>query len=258
MPRSDSLRAGSAVRGLEDRETMFTGIVQGLGKVRRLVRRPGLSTISIELPVELLHALEIGASVAVDGVCLTAVAIDGNVVDLDEMGETLSLTTLVSLQVGDEVNIERSARDGAEIGGHPISGHVDDVAEVVGIETPANNHVITFTVPTEWMKYVFSKGYLALNGTSLTVASIDRARSRFTVWLIPETLRRTTFGRKVVGDRVNLEIERGTQVMVDTIRGFLEERLGKALPRLERVLGELGLDAAGSTDPRALLSQRRR
>jgi riboflavin synthase len=230
---------------------MFTGIVKGIGKVRGLVLRPGLSTISIELPADLVQALETGASVAIDGVCLTVVKTSGAIVEFDAMQETLCRTTLGVLQVGDGVNAERSARDGAEIGGHPISGHVDDLAEVVSVETPENNHVITFRVQPQWTKYIFPKGYLALNGTSLTVAAVDRDSSTFTVWFIPETLRLTTFGRKVVGDKVNFEIERNTQVIVDTVRGFLEERLGTLLPRLQQVLGELGLEAGQLAGPGA-------
>jgi riboflavin synthase len=175
----------------------------------------------------------------------------GAIVEFDAMQETLCRTTLGVLQVGDGVNAERSARDGAEIGGHPISGHVDDLAEVVSVETPENNHVITFRVQPQWTKYIFPKGYLALNGTSLTVAAVDRDSSTFTVWFIPETLRLTTFGRKVVGDKVNFEIERNTQVIVDTVRGFLEERLGTLLPRLQQVLGELGLEAGQLAGPGA-------
>jgi len=219
---------------------MFTGIVKGIGKVRERLLRPGLSTFSIELPADQAEALETGASIAIDGVCLTLVRANGAVVDFDVMQETLSRTTLGGLQIGDEVNVERSAREGAEIGGHPISGHVDDLAEIVAVETPENNHVITFQVPPQWMKYIFPKGYLALNGTSLTVAAVERDSSRFTVWFIPETLRRTTFGRKAVGDKVNFEIERNTQVIVDTVRSYLEEHLGTLLPRLRSLLGEPG------------------
>jgi riboflavin synthase len=167
----------------------------------------------------------------------------------DVMQETLTRTTLADLAVSDAVNIERAARDGAEIGGHPLSGHVDCVARICDIQTPENNRVLTLAVPSPWIRYVFAKGYIAVNGASLTVASVDRQNSTFSVWLIPETLRMTTFGTKGEGSRVNLEIERSTQVTVDTIRDFLEERLGPLLPRLEQFIEQLENDASLPSSP---------
>ncbi|MFL6549824.1 MAG: riboflavin synthase subunit alpha [Povalibacter sp.] len=212
---------------------MFTGIVQGLGRIADIKRVPGLITFTIALPEGAQQELQIGASVAVDGVCLTVTAIQGREAMFDVMQETLNRTTLGDLQVGHAVNIERSAREGAEIGGHIVSGHVDCVVRVAHVATPENNRVLTFEVPAPWIRYVFTKGFIALNGASLTVASVDRKQSTFSVWLIPETLRMTTFGEKGVGSRVNMEIERSTQITVDTIRDFLEERLGPLLPQLE-------------------------
>jgi riboflavin synthase len=155
------------------------------------------------------------------------------------MQETLTRTTLGDLRDGSAVNIERAAKDGAEIGGHPLSGHIDCVVTVADVQTPENNRVLTLEVPAPWIRYVFAKGYIALNGASLTVASVDKRGSTFTVWLIPETLRMTTFGEKAAGSRINMEIERSTQVTVDTIRDFLEERLGPLLPQLESMAEQL-------------------
>lgn len=223
---------------------MFTGIVKGLGRIESLSRLPGLATFDILLPAGGEKDLEIGASVAVDGVCLTVTAANGRRAQFDVMQETLARTTLGELTVGSTVNIERAARDGAEIGGHPLSGHIDVVASVADVQQPENNRVLTFAVPAPWIRYVFAKGYIGLNGASLTVASVDKQRSTFTVWLIPETLRMTTFGDKERGARINMEIERGTQVTVDTIRDFLEERLGPLLPQLESLVEKLGGAAA--------------
>jgi riboflavin synthase len=114
---------------------------------------------------------------------------------------------------------------------------------VASIEYPENNVVMTFLVPPPFIRYIFSKGYVGLNGTSLTVSNVDKGAGTFQVWFIPETLRLTTFGTKRVGDTVNLEIERGTQVTVDTIRDFLEERLGGLLPKFEAFLRSLGDEA---------------
>lgn len=218
---------------------MFTGIVKGPGRIAGVERRSGLVTFDIELPPGAEAGLEIGASVAVDGVCLTVTSTSGRNATFDVMQETLSRTTLGELQEGSAVNIERAAKDGAEIGGHPLSGHIDCVVRVAAIEQPENNRVLTLEVPQPWIRYVFAKGYIALNGASLTVASVDKRASTFTVWLIPETLRMTTFGEKQQGSSINMEIERSTQVTVDTIRDFLEERLGPLLPQLESLAEQL-------------------
>lgn len=200
---------------------MFTGIVQGSFPLLAVERKPGLHSFTIELPEPLLDDLVIGASVAVDGVCLTVTAIDQGKVYFDIMQQTLSLTTLGELDTGDIVNIERSARQGVEIGGHVISGHVDNTAEVVAIEQPENNKFITYRAPAEQMKYIFAKGFVSLNGCSLTVASVNREEHTLTVCYIPETLRVTTHGAKVIGDRINFEIDRQTQAIVDTVENVL-------------------------------------
>ncbi len=156
----------------------------------------------------------------------------------------LGLTTLGAVPQGGRLNVERAARDGAEIGGHPLSGHVDCVGRLLEVRQPENNHVMRIEVPASHRRYVFAKGYIAINGASLTVAEADRQAGWFEVWLIPETLRMTTFGDKVVGAALNIEIERGTQVVVDTVRDALHEKLGPLLPALESLLAARG----GSVD----------
>jgi riboflavin synthase len=224
---------------------MFTGIVQGVARVEQLTDRSGLRSIRLALPPAFGAGLAVGASVAVDGVCLTVTALHGDAAaDFDVMQQSLALTTLGTLGVGGRVDVERAARDGAEIGGHPLSGHVDFTARVVAIRRPENNHVLRLAVPAPWMRYVFAKGYIAVNGASLTVAEAEReggGAGWFEVWLIPETLRMTTFADKRVGDQVNIEIERATQVMVDTVRDAVAERLGPLLPALEAFARERGL-----------------
>lgn len=219
---------------------MFTGIVQGTATVRRLHPRPGLSTVELAFPAGFAAGLEIGASVAVDGVCLTVTALAGDdAASFDVMQQTLALTTLAALREGSRVNVERAARDGAEIGGHPLSGHVDFRATVQAVRRPENNHVLRLAVPAPWMRYVFAKGYIAVDGASLTVAEAGRAADGsgwFEVWLIPETLRMTTFGSKREGDAVNIEIERQTQIVVDTVERVLEQRLGPLMPALQALI----------------------
>jgi riboflavin synthase len=213
---------------------MFTGIVKGLGKVIKIERLPGLHRIDVELPEGAEHGVELGASIANDGVCLTVAHINGRVVRFDVMQETLNKTTIGSLKENGFVNIERAAKDGQEVGGHILSGHIDTTIEVSKIEQPENNYVIHFKVPKEWMQYIFAKGYIGLNGASLTIASVNKSENSFTVWLIPETLRLTTFGHKKVGDKINLEVERATQVIVETVQRYLDEKLSGLIPGLKK------------------------
>lgn len=227
---------------------MFTGIVQAVATVTALVDRPGLRTFTLEFPPGFLADQTIGASVACDGCCLTVTEhLDATHATFDVMQQSLALTTLGALQVGSQLNVERAARDGVEIGGHPLSGHVDFKATIASVRQPENNHVIRISVPAPWMRYVFAKGYIAINGASLTVAEADRTAGWFEVWLIPETLRQTTFGAKQPGDALNIEIERQTQVIVDTVTDAVEARLGPLLPALEALLRERGVDVAALT-----------
>ena len=179
---------------------MFTGIVQGVATVEAIEARAGLHSLTLSLPADFDDELAIGASVACDGVCLSVTARPApNRACFDVMGQTLALTTLGQLQVGSALNVERAARDGAEIGGHPLSGHVDTRAHISQIRRPENNHVLRISVESPWMRYVFAKGYVGVNGCSLTVAEAERlpdGSGWFEVWLIPETLRMTTFGDK--------------------------------------------------------------
>ena len=223
---------------------MFTGIVQGTARVQSVVDRPGLRSFTLAFEPGFCAGLGVGASVSVNGVCLTATAVHrGDAADFDVMQQSLALTTLAGLVEGSAINVERAARDGAEIGGHPLSGHVDFMAHVVEVRRPENNCVLRIEVSAPWMRYVFAKGYIAVNGASLTVAEARRETGGagwFEVWLIPETLRMTTFAGLLVGSAVNIEIERSTQVFVDTVRDAIDERLGPLLPALEALLRQQG------------------
>mmetsp|Transcript_31154 Transcript_31154/g.69261 ORF Transcript_31154/g.69261 Transcript_31154/m.69261 type:complete len:263 (+) Transcript_31154:2044-2832(+) len=194
---------------------MFTGIVQGTAKVVSVDRKENFSQLVIQFPEGKTDGIQIGASVAINGTCLTVTEIKPTQLSFDIMVETLRATNLGELDNGSIVNFERSARVGDEIGGHNVSGHVHTKATIVEIQETANNRRITFELPDErWMKYVLPKGYIAVDGTSLTIGEVwDR---RFCVYLIPETLRVTVFGIKGVGDSVNIEIETQTQAIVDT------------------------------------------
>lgn len=222
---------------------MFTGIIQTVATVHHVHDHDGLRTFLIDFPDHFCEQLTLGASISIDGVCLTVTEhVSANRVSFDVMYQSLQITTLATLRAGDRVNAERAARDGAEIGGHPLSGHVDFQATVQQIRHEQENYCIRFQVAQEWLRYVFAKGYIAINGTSLTISDVNKTEGWFEVWLIPETRRMTTFEDKQIGSAVNIEIERGTQVVVDTVRATLEEKLGTLLPMLEALLTRQGID----------------
>ncbi|AXA77331.1 riboflavin synthase [Achromobacter xylosoxidans] len=233
---------------------MFTGIVQGTAKIANIADREGLRTFTLAFPDGFCKDLAVGASVSTDGVCLTVTEIlDANHATFDVMLQSLAITTLGSYQEGDRANVERAARDGAEIGGHPLSGHVDFTSEVVMVKSSDTNRLMRFSIPEAFRKYVFAKGYIAINGASLTVSEVNRAEGWFEVWLIPETRRMTVFEDKQVGDHVNIEIERSTQVVVDTVRETVQESLGKLQPLLEAILKEKGLTLEDFVSPQGKL-----
>jgi len=203
---------------------MFTGIIRGKFPISFLSDHDGLRSFCVELSSGLMEGLKIGASIAVDGVCLTVVSFEGLSVSFDVMEETLKKTTIGSLHEGDLVNIERSARMGDEIGGHVMSGHVSTIAEIVEVHTTEGNKAMTFKLDPAWMRFIFSKGFISLDGASLTVVDADKTAGTFQVWFIPETLRMTRFGEKQVGDNVNVEIDPQTQVIVETVERVLESK----------------------------------
>ncbi|WP_313070352.1 riboflavin synthase subunit alpha [Melaminivora sp.] len=221
---------------------MFTGIVQAVATLAAIEDRAGLRTFTIAFPEGFCEGLAIGASVAVDGVCLTVTEIVSPVqARFDVMQQSLNVTTLGRYAQGDRVNVERAARDGAEIGGHPLSGHIDCTGQLASVREFDNNLVWRVSVPASHRRYIFAKGYIAIHGASLTVAEVDRQEGWFEVWLIPETRRATVFEGKRAGDLLNIEIERSTQVVVDTVREAVHERLGALEPVLQALLAEKGL-----------------
>lgn len=202
---------------------MFTGIIQGTASVTALEKKPGMISFSTPVP-SINEGATIGSSVAIDGVCLTVTKIEGSTLSFDVMEETLNKTTLASLEIGSQVNVETSATIGQEIGGHLMSGHIFGTAEIIRVEKTENNHTVTFQAPKEWMKYILPKGFIGLDGASLTVVDPNPEEGTFQVWLIPETLRMTSFGWKKEGDRVNVEIDSRTQAIVDTVEEYLKTK----------------------------------
>ena len=202
---------------------MFTGIVQGTYGVTSVHRELDLLTYAVTLDAERVDGLEVGASVSIDGVCQTVVSIEGHRVSFDAIRETLDRTTLGGLQPGDQVAVERSARVGDEVGGHDVSGHVIGQGEVVLARKEGHVCVLGIGVPPSWMKYVLNKGFIAVDGSSLTVCDAT-ADGSFAVHLIPETLRLTRLGQKRLGDRLNIELDPRTVAIVDTVERVMEER----------------------------------
>lgn len=202
--------------------TMYTGIVQGLEKVVEIRKGNGFITIIVSDQQGFFADVFIGASVAVNGVCLTVTTIDREQqqIHFDISNVTLELTTLKSLKVGDEVNIERSAKVGAENGGHNLYGHIEGTAQVTQIERRGETLHINLQIPAGNIKYFFLKGFIGLNGCSLTVNHVDRVKSEISIDLIPETLRLTTWKSVQVGDEVNYEIDQMTRTLVDTLENI--------------------------------------
>jgi len=188
---------------------MFTGLVQEVGEIRGVEPRAAGSAADLRLVIGFRGIdparLELGASICVDGVCLTVAQIGRDSFAADVSGETLRVTTLAGKRVGARVNLEPSLRAGDALGGHWVSGHVDGIAEVLGTAQDARSLRVEFGAPPELARYVARKGSVTLDGVSLTVNDVQGAR--FTINLIPHTLEATTLSALAPGVRVNLEVD---------------------------------------------------
>ena len=199
---------------------MFTGIVQGVGEVITKTSHNTVTSMTIKLPN--VKSLAIGASVSINGVCLTVVSLDSNIVQFDIIDETLKRTNLGDISVGDFVNIERSLKFGDEVGGHVLSGHIFDTGIINSKAKKGDQMSLSILAPLSIQKYLTEKGYIAIDGISLTVGEIKDGC--FDLHIIPETMRLTILDSKEVGDIVNIEIDSNTQLIVETIERLLEER----------------------------------
>ena len=196
---------------------LFTGIVQGVGLVKDVTEHASHKTIHIEIPN--VEGLQTGASVAIDGVCLTVVSFENNDVKFDVIEETLRRTTLGQLSEGSRVNVERSLKFGDEIGGHLLSGHIMDTGEIVEVNNQGETMDVCLNVSDEVSQYIMEKGYVAINGVSLTIGRCEN--NTFWLHLIPETLNLTTCDSFVVGQMTNIEIDSTTQTIVATVKRTL-------------------------------------
>ncbi|ARO14735.1 riboflavin synthase subunit alpha [Ketogulonicigenium robustum] len=206
---------------------MFTGIVQTTAPVLRATRGNEVLTFALGMTPTLLDDLKIGASVAIEGCCLSVTSMGEGYATFDAMLATLERTNLARIADGVSVNVERSMKPTDENGGHMVSGHVSTTAQITALETEGPKARISFRVAPEWAKYIFVRGFLAVNGCSLTVGDVqeDPAGDIFTVYLIPETLRSTTFGTYKVGDYLNIEVEHQTMITVEVMERTLTRLL---------------------------------
>lgn len=201
---------------------MYTGIVQGLEKIVDIQQGNHFTTLFISNQKGFFDDIFIGASVAVEGTCLTATGFDQtqNIVSFDVGEVSNTLTTLQFLKIGNEVNIERSVKAGMENGGHNLYGHIEGMAKVINVIHSGETVHIDLVIPDDNIKYFFKKGFIGLQGCSLTVNRVDRKSHEISVDLIPETLRLTTFKYIKVGDQLNYEIDQMTRTMVDTLESI--------------------------------------
>jgi riboflavin synthase len=185
---------------------MFTGLIGELGKVVDIEHGVESAIFTIQAPL-LISQIKVGDSISVNGVCLTATSVIESSFSADVMIQTLKITSLAKLEIGSPVNLELAAQLDARMGGHIVQGHVDGVANVVGL-TPGDKWArFDITIPQELGKYIVNQGSIALDGISLTVGEIDDTNNQVIVWLIPETLERTNLSTKKAGDLINVEVD---------------------------------------------------
>ena len=184
---------------------MFTGLVQGVGEVISITKAEDSALITFAS--DLAADLAVGDSISINGVCLTATAVKENSFTADVMVQTLKLTTLGSLVSGSKVNTELATRADARLGGHIVQGHVDGVAKVVASEPGDKWQRFVVQIPESLRRYVVNQGSICVDGVSLTVGEIEDQASQVTLWLIPETLAKTTLGQRKAGDLVNIEVD---------------------------------------------------
>ena len=201
---------------------MYTGIVSGTAPVIAVADGEGIRALTIDLD-GFSEGLQIGASVALDGVCMTVVSMAGTEVRFAAIEETLGRTTLGMATQGHRVNVERSLRMGDELGGHILSGHVMMTAKIIERVERGEGLDLAIENPLEARPYILEKGFIAVDGMSLTIGEVSD--ERFALHIIPETLRATTIGDKGVGDSVNIEIASRTQAVVETVMRNMGDNL---------------------------------
>ncbi len=200
---------------------MFSGIVEEVGMVERMTERPGGATLTIRAHT-VLEGTKVGDSIAFNGVCLTVVRFDATTFDVELAPETLRKTCLGVLQTGDEVNMERSLAANGRLGGHIVQGHVDSTADIIAMQPDGEGVMMTFRAPLSMMKYIVSKGYIAIDGMSLTV--VDTGPDWFTISFISHTRAVTVVRHYQPGRQVNLEVDILGKYVEKLLAGRFESR----------------------------------
>jgi riboflavin synthase len=185
---------------------MFTGLVESLGKVASIDFATDSAVFTFD-SVPFAEQLSIGDSVSVNGTCLTVIKLGGDTFSVDVMTQTLKLTSLQKLQIGDAVNLERAALVSSRLGGHIVQGHIDGTGSIARLNPGEKWLQMDIQFPQELMKYVVPQGSICIDGVSLTVGSVTDEVNQITVWLIPETLAKTNLSAKQIGDLVNIEVD---------------------------------------------------
>tara|TARA_Y100000741_G_scaffold299944_1_gene241207 strand:- start:24 stop:632 length:609 start_codon:yes stop_codon:yes gene_type:complete len=199
---------------------MFSGIVQEAGKVIRFEKGKDIYNLSIECSSEFISDLKKGASISVDGVCLTVKDENPEILRFDLVEETIKRTNFQNIKTGDNVNLERSLKMGDEIGGHPVSGHIHGISKVISIDKRDQSWDVKFSVEPFMHDYMLHKGYVAINGCSLTIGEVSN--ESFTIHLIPETLSVTNLFQLEQDSVVNIELDQNTVIIADTVKKYLD------------------------------------
>ena len=199
---------------------MFSGIVQEAGKVIGFVKEKDIYNLSIECSSEFISDLKKGASISVDGVCLTVKDENPEILRFDLVEETIKRTNFQNIKTGDNVNLERSLKMGDEIGGHPVSGHIHGTSKVISIDKRDQSWDVKFSIESFMHDYMLHKGYVAINGCSLTVGEVSN--ESFMIHLIPETLSITNLFQLQQNSIVNVELDQNTIVIADTVKKYLD------------------------------------
>lgn len=201
---------------------MFSGIVQTVGKIESIKDKNHIKTIRIETHGNYLEDIAIGQSVSVDGVCLSLVKKNNEYCEFEAVEETINRTTLGSYKQGSKVNLEKSLKFGDTVGGHFVSGHIHTRGRIVEVELVGESKNILVEIEEKWIKYLTEKGYISVNGASITIGKVSK--NTFYVHLIPETLKTTNLDELIYDNYVNLEFDQATIAIVDTTERLINQK----------------------------------
>ena len=201
---------------------MFSGIVQTVGKIESIKDKNHIKTIRIETHGNYLEDIAIGQSVSIDGVCLSLVKKNNEYCEFEAVEETVNRTTLGSYKQGSKVNLEKSLKFGDTVGGHFVSGHIHTRGRIVEVELVGESKNILIEIEEKWIKYLTEKGYISVNGASITIGKVSK--NTFYIHLIPETLKTTNLDQLIYDNYVNLEFDQATIAIVDTTERLINQK----------------------------------